>query len=282
MTLADVLNMGEKRLSHAGIEEAALNSWYLFTYCFHIDKGSFFLHREDMAEEKTIQCYERLLEQREKRIPLEYITNETEFMGLPFYVDEGVLIPRQDTECLVEEVMKVSRGKTVLDLCTGSGCIGISLAVLGKCRSVTLADISEKALKVAARNVSLNRVTAEILQSDLFENVSGRFDIIVSNPPYICSEEIEELMPEVRDYEPRLALDGRKDGLSFYRRIVAESSCFLNPEGMLYFEIGWNQGEAVSRLMREAGFSDVIIKKDLAGLDRMVQGCRKPQQSTVC
>lgn len=275
MTLADVLRMGEKRLSHAGIEEAALNSWYLFAHCFHMDRGHFFLHSEDIAEEKTVQYYEHLLGQREKRIPLEYITNETEFMGLPFYVDENVLIPRQDTECLVEEVLKVSQGKEILDLCTGSGCIGISLAVLGKCKSVTLADISAAALAVAKRNADQNRAKIKVLQSDLFEKVSGRFDIIVSNPPYIRTEEIGTLMPEVRDYEPHLALDGREDGLSFYRSIITESGCFLNPEGMLYFEIGCNQGEAVSRLMREAGFSDVIIKKDLAGLDRIVQGCRK-------
>ena len=275
MTLAEVLKQGEERLLHAGIEEAALNSWYLFSHCFQIDKGQFFLHSEDIADEKIVCCYERLLGEREKRIPLEYITNETEFMGLPFYVNENVLIPRQDTECLVEEVMKASQGKDILDLCTGSGCIGISLAVLGKCKSVTLADISVEALAAAKKNAVLNQVDIAIIQSDLFAEVSGCFDIIVSNPPYIPTEEIAGLMPEVRDYEPRLALDGSSGGLLFYRSIIAESGYFLKREGMLYFEIGCNQGEAVSRLMREAGFSDVIIKKDLAGLDRIVQGRRK-------
>lgn len=274
MTLADVLQYGEKRLLEAGIGEARLNAWYLFAHCFQIERSSYFLHKEEPAAAESVKRYEQALERREKHIPLEYITNETEFMGLPFYVDENVLIPRQDTECLVEEVLKISEGKDVLDLCTGSGCIGISLAVLGKCRSVTLSDISAEALAVAEKNAGTNHADVTVLESDLFKNIDRKFDVIVSNPPYIRTEEIGKLMPEVRDYEPRLALDGREDGLLFYRSIIRESSRFLRPGGALCFEIGYNQGEAVREQMLAAGFAQVVIKKDLAGLDRIVQGLK--------
>lgn len=272
MTLAELLRRGEERLTQAGVPEAKLNAWYLFSYCFEMDRSRYFLHSEEEAEEEKRYAYERALSRRERRIPLEHITHETEFMGLPFYVDEHVLIPRQDTECLVEEVLKVSEGKDVLDLCTGTGCIGISLAVLGKCHSVTLADISSEALQAAERNAERNGAEVTIVESNLFADLKGSYDVIVSNPPYIPTEEIGKLMPEVRDHEPHLALDGAEDGLFFYRSIIKESRMFLRKGGTLHFEIGYDQGEAVSRLMREAGFTLVEIKKDLAGLDRIVEG----------
>ncbi|MCH5252683.1 MAG: peptide chain release factor N(5)-glutamine methyltransferase [Lachnospiraceae bacterium] len=272
MTLADVLQMGKRRLSEAGVPEPEWNAWYLFSHCFHINRNRYFLCSEEIAAEENIKTFENLLVEREKRIPLEYIIHETEFMGLPFQVNEHVLIPRQDTECLVEEVLKVSEGKDVLDLCTGSGCIGISLAKLGKCKSVTLSDISGEALAVAEKNARKNDVAVRLVESDLFRDIRGSFDIIVSNPPYIRSKEIDELMPEVREHEPRLALDGSEDGLLFYRSIIKVINSFLKPNGWLFFEIGWNQGEEVSRMMREEGFHAVEVKKDLAGLDRIVQG----------
>ena len=193
-------------------------------------------------------------------------------MGLPFYVDENVLIPRQDTECLVEEVLRVSDGQDVLDLCTGSGCIGVSLSVLGGCHSVTASDISEKALRVAERNARANEAEISLIQSDLFASIEGTFDIVVSNPPYIPVGEMEGLMPEVREHEPELALAAAEDGLLFYNSIIKEIRRFLREGGWLFFEIGSGQGEAVSGRMRQAGFSGVEIKKDLAGLDRIVCG----------
>ena len=272
MTLSEVLQQGEMRLEMAEIEEAKINAWYLFSHCFRIDRSRYFLQKDEEATVELVASYEKLLEQRAKRVPLEYITNETEFMGLPFYVDEHVLIPRQDTECLVEEVLAFCAGKDVLDLCTGSGCIGISLAALGNCKSVTLADISSDALSVAERNAASNHVLVALIQGNLFENIKNDYDIIVSNPPYIPTKVVDELMPEVRDHEPRLALDGAEDGLLFYRSIIIESRSFLRENGRLMFEIGYDQGEAVSQLMKAAGFSQVEIKKDLAGLDRIVEG----------
>ena len=272
MTLRDILIEGEQKLAAAGVPEAKLNAWYLFAHCFGLTKSQFFLHDGEAAEENTCGRYRELLDRRSQRIPLEYLTGETEFMGLPFFVNEHVLIPRQDTECLVEEVLKFSNGAHVLDLCTGSGCIGISLAKFGDCRSVTISDISREALATAQKNAEKNEVKVEIVESDLFQLIQGEFDLIVSNPPYIRSEEIPKLMPEVCDHEPLRALDGSQDGLLFYRSIIQETGEYLNNGGRLFFEIGADQGEAVSRLMKQAGFVDVEVKQDLAGLDRIVCG----------
>lgn len=274
MTFREILAEGERQLAAAEVPEAKLCAWYLFACCFHMERSYFYLHEDKEAPAEAVCAYEAALVKRALRIPLEYITHETEFMGLSFYVDENVLIPRQDTECLVEEVLKVSEGKDILDLCTGSGCIGISLAALGKCRSVTLADISPEALAVAEHNARRHGVEVILRQSDLFSSLAQRYDTIVSNPPYIPSEELSHLMPEVRDYEPHLALDGKEDGLFFYKSIILKSCDFLTEEGWLFFEIGYDQGEAVSCLMQEAGFTEVTIKKDLAGLDRVVSGRR--------
>lgn len=272
MTLQDVLRMGEKELMAADIPEAKLNAWYLFAYYFVMDRSRYFLNQDMPVSGEDKERYQGLLELRKARIPLEYITHQTEFMGLPFYVDEHVLIPRQDTECLVEELLEEAGGHDVLDLCTGSGCIGISLAVLGHCRSLVLADYSEEALKVAERNARDNEVEAVLVHSDLFEDIRGSFDLIVSNPPYIPTGQIPSLMPEVREHEPHMALDGSADGLSFYRRIIEESRGFLRKEGILAFETGYDQGKDVARLMEQAGFLEVRIKQDLAGLDRIVRG----------
>ena len=271
MTLQELLREGETTLDKAGVPEAKINAWYLFSYVTGMTKSAFYLNQTEDAT-KWQERYEEVLGQRMMRRPLEHITHETEFMGLPFYVDEHVLIPRQDTECLVETVLPLVKGRDVLDLCTGSGCIGISLAVLSDCHSVTLADLSEEALTVAERNARMNHVEVTLVQSDLYREIKGVFDIIVSNPPYIPTVEVEKLMPEVRDHEPRMALDGDADGLFFYRCITKESGQYLRCGGWLCFEIGFDQGRAVSTLMREAGYTRVTIKKDLAGLDRIVMG----------
>lgn len=274
MNARELLIYGENVLTQAGVPEAKLNAWYLFSYVTGMTKCDFYTKEtEDIAEEYQNK-YEKLIQERMTRKPLEYITHETEFMGLSFYVDEHVLVPRQDTECLVEEILPLVKGKDILDLCTGSGCIGVSLGCLAPCRTVTLGDLSGEALMVAKRNAEQNHVPVTCIQGDLFEHIEGKFDLIVSNPPYIPSIDVEELMPEVRDYEPRMALDGLEDGLHFYRRIVQESVMYLHPGGWLCFEIGYNQGKEVASFMEEAGFSQIVIKKDLAGLDRIVQGRR--------
>lgn len=272
MTWQEALRQGEEMLTKANVPEAKLNAWYLFSNVLTIEKSDYYLHEDDIMEDEKMTQWNILLQKRISRMPLEYIIGETEFMGLPFYVNEHVLIPRQDTECLVEEVLPLVEGKDVLDLCTGSGCIGISLASLTQCRSMCLADLSAEALEVAKENAKRNHVTVSFIQGNMFENISASFDVIVSNPPYIVRAELDELMPEVREYEPRMALDGDEDGLYFYRNIIAQSVNHLNEGGWLYFEIGCGQGKSVCELMEEAGFDRLTIKRDLAGLDRIVGG----------
>ena len=214
-----------------------------------------------------------VIAKRAQRIPLQHITGEQEFMGLTFRVNEHTLIPRQDTEILVEEAMLyLHDGMRILDMCTGSGCILLSLLKYSnECEGVGV-DISEQALAVARENATRLGLKAGFVQSDLFEQVQGRFDMLVSNPPYIATKEIETLMPEVREHEPMQALDGMEDGLYFYRKIVEKSADYLYNGARLYFEIGYDQGEAVSTLMREKGYQDVKVIKDYAGLDRVVVG----------
>lgn len=271
-TMEQVLHEGEKRLKEAFIEEAKLDAWYLMEYCFHINRVSFLLDKNrNVCEEKESQ-YISLIEKRKCHIPLQHITGEQEFMGYPFYVSEHVLIPRQDTEILVEEVIPYVKNKKVLDMCTGSGCILISLSKESNLKKGVGADISKEALKLAEKNAKRNDSKVSFVCSNLFESINETFDVIVSNPPYIESKEIEHLMPEVRLHEPKIALDGAEDGLYFYRKIIKRAKHYLEPEGKLFFEIGYNQGKSVSGLLEEAGYQNIHIKKDLSGLDRVVYG----------
>ena len=227
---------------------------------------------EDVPKEQK-EAYETVLKKRAEHIPLQHITGEQEFMGLPFLVNADVLIPRQDTEILVEEALKKAKpGMKILDLCTGSGCIIISMLKYRPDLYGTASDLSAAALRVAEKNAKINKVTPVFVQGDLFEPVEGAFDMIISNPPYIPTAEIEKLMPEVRKYEPFLALDGKEDGLAFYKRIIEEGYSYLNPGGYLLFEIGYDQGKEVSVRMEQAGYQGVKVIKDLAGLDRVVRG----------
>lgn len=271
-TMEQVLYEGEKRLKEAFFEEAKLDAWYLMEYCFHINRVSFLLDKNrNVCEEKESQ-YISLIEKRKSHIPLQHITGEQEFMGYPFYVNEHVLIPRQDTEILVEEVIPYVKNKKVLDMCTGSGCILISLSKESNLKKGVGADISKEALKLAEKNAKRNDSKVSFVCSNLFESINETFDVIVSNPPYIESKEIEHLMPEVRLHEPKIALDGAEDGLYFYRKIIKRAKNYLEPEGKLFFEIGYNQGESVCGLLEEAGYQNIHVKKDLSGLDRVVYG----------
>ena len=265
---------GQRRLAAAGVEEAAVDAWLLFSYDKKVDRTWYLLNRTQRASGEEQEAYLKLIARRCERVPLQHITGEQEFMGLPFRVTPDVLIPRQDTEVLVEECLRhLAPGNIFLDLCTGSGCILVSLLHYAKGTFGTGADLSGKALAVAKGNVEANGVEARLVQGDLFEPVTGTFDLIVSNPPYIASAEIETLAPEVREHEPRMALDGTADGLFFYRRIVQESPSYLKEGGWLCMEIGYDQGAAVRQLMDARGFATVSVIKDLAGLDRVVSGC---------
>lgn len=310
MTLFELLTQGTECLERAESPDAGNDAKLLLLEAFGLDMTHFLLNRmqkmpEDQRVSECVEKYREWIARRAKRVPLQQILGSQEFMGMEFFVNEHVLIPRQDTETLVELVLerecrnerqneqpdehecenhgKIQRNiqhkKRVLDLCAGSGCIGISLAVLGGFEYVAEADLSEEALKVTRKNVERlvqgAGTSVECFHGDLFSAIpdgAEPFDILVSNPPYIPTKVIEGLEPEVRDHEPMMALDGTEDGLLFYRRIAKEAGRVLAPGASVYLEIGYDQGEAVSELLREQGFTEIEVHKDLAGNDRVVCG----------
>ena len=272
MTVEELVTKGIEELESVNVPESQLNAMYLLEYVTHIGRMEYLLDKQRQVSPAEEEAYFSAIATRKKRIPLQHITGEQEFMGYTFLVNEHVLIPRQDTEILVEEAAKLGKGGRILDMCTGSGCIILSLEQLCRPTYAMGVDVSLEALEVARENGRRMDSKVEWLHSDLFSEVTGTFDLIVSNPPYIEREGIPKLMEEVRCHEPNLALDGGEDGLDFYRNIIADSGAYLKPQGYLCFEIGYNQGEAVSGLMKEAGFSNCQVIKDLAGLDRVVTG----------
>lgn len=276
-TLRNLYQSGTEKLEKAGIREAKLDAWYLLEYKTGISRAVFFVDPDREVEEEKAESYQKDICTRARRIPLQHITGEQEFMGLNFKVNENVLVPRQDTEILVEEALKRIRpDMQILDMCTGSGCILESILKFGEKKQMHLkgtgCDISEEALKVARENNSRLGTDARFIKSDLFESVTGKYDMIVSNPPYIRTEEISRLDEEVKLHDPWIALDGKEDGLYFYRLIVKDSIRYLNKGGYILFEIGFDQGKDVSELLKNEGYEEIEIKKDLAGLDRVVMG----------
>ncbi len=273
MTYREAVEFGTKCLTDAGVPDAALDAWYLLQMVCRIERSYYYVHGEEDITQDAQKEYEIAVQKRAEHIPLQYIIGEQEFMGLRFKVNSNVLIPRQDTETLVEQVLKIVKpGMKVLDLCTGSGCVLISVLKNAPELTGMGSDISKTALLVAKENAKLHEVDAEWVRSDLFDNITETFDVIMANPPYIPTGEILSLMPEVRDFEPENALDGGVDGLDFYRKIAGQVKDYLNPGGYVYMEIGYDQGEAVSELMRNAGFTEVEVIKDLARNDRVVKG----------
>ena len=243
-----------------------------------IDRTQLLINGKKTAGKNDINAVNEMLVRRKNGEPLQYILGECEFMSLPFYVESGVLIPRADTETLVEEIIKAAKPQMkILDICSGSGCIGISLAHYIKDATVTMLDISDKAMTVSDKNIALNGVQDRVTVKKcdiLNETPQGEYDVIVSNPPYIETAVIDKLQTEVKDYEPRLALDGGGDGLVFYRRITDTAAQMLSENGILAFEIGFDQGKSVSELMKK-NFEDIKVTKDLAGNDRVVIGRKR-------
>ena len=273
MQYRELYRMGKDRLMEAKIPEAELDARLLLEEVCGTDRNDLLVHGDREIAPEQSERYLDFIHRRQKHEPLQQITGYQEFMGLRFKVTPDVLIPRQDTEILVEEVMRyLHDGMHILDMCTGSGCILLSLLKYSNDCEGTGCDISEPALKVAEGNAKELSLNASFVQSNLFENISGKYEFIVSNPPYIPTGVIPTLMEEVRDHEPVSALDGREDGLYFYREIVEKAGEYLYPGGMLFFEIGYDQAEKVSSLMRKAGYQEVTVCKDLAGLDRVVYG----------
>ena len=289
MNLKSNLERAAGELMAAGVPEPDLDAWYLLEYVTGVSRAAYFADPDRELTEAQQEAFDACVKKRVGRIPLQHITGTQEFMGLSFRVNEHVLIPRQDTEILVEEALKLLKGGAasadgrtdqaveLLDLCTGSGCILLSvLYYAGQNAHMNLSgtgsDLSEPALETARDNAERLGIRARFVHSDLFENLPGRYAMILSNPPYIRSGDLEELQPEVRLYDPGMALDGDADGLAFYRRITAESGRHLEQNGILMFEIGCDQAAEVTELMRVHGFTDITVKKDLAGLDRVVYG----------
>lgn len=316
MTLRELYRQGEEGLKKYGVAEAGLDARLLLCEAFDRSTSEYLMDCDRELSElmeqtelsERIDCYERYLNLRAARRPMQQILGEAQFMGLCFEVNENVLIPRQDTETLVEEVLADVPQKDIrlLDMCTGSGCIAVSLFVLGGYEEVVAADISQEALYVAQKNAARLSEEMEALrapsnsaagffgfraaepsyepklrfvQTDLFRDMGpameelgyDRFDVITANPPYIRTADLEALEPEVRDFEPRMALDGSEDGLLFYRRLAKEVPPFLNEGGRLYLEIGADEAAAVTALLEEAGFADIQVVKDLPGKDRVVK-----------
>lgn len=273
--LREVYTEGKNRLQKAGVQSYEFDARQLLFFVFSIDANQYLLNQSmplSEEEEKKVNSYFEAIQKRSEKIPLQYITGEQNFCGLDFYVNENVLIPRLDTEVLVEKILEYEEpGQRLMDMCTGSGCIAITLQKLGGFQ-VMAVDISEKALTLARKNAQRNQAQVTFFQSNMFEQLSNtsKVDVIVSNPPYIESKVVDELDDEVKKYEPRLALDGMEDGLHFYRILAREGKRFLNEGGRLYVEIGFDQAEAVKEIFGAQGFLDIQVYKDLAGLDRVV------------
>ncbi len=274
-TYIQLLEEGKKILEVAGIVEAELDAWYLLSDTFSIDRTQFLMERNrpKELEPALLEQYRKRLKKRAMRIPLQHILGVQEFMGIEFIVNNKVLIPRQDTEVLVEEVLKEKTG-TVLDLCTGSGCIAISLAKLGSFQQVDAADISVDALDIAKKNAERAEVQVQFYQGNLFETITKKYDIIVSNPPYISKEMIETLEPEVKKYEPYQALYGPNNGLYFYEKISESAVNFLNSNGKIFYEIGYDQAEAVCDILEKYKYKEITVIPDLSGKNRVVKARR--------
>ncbi|SEQ47882.1 peptide chain release factor N(5)-glutamine methyltransferase [Butyrivibrio sp. TB] len=277
MIYSDIYKNASIRLKEAGVPEYQLDARLLLEYVCGTDYNTLLVHGDRDVSPEEEKKYNELIEKRASRVPLAYIVGYQEFMGLTFDVNENVLVPNQDTETLAEEALReVSDGMRFMDLCTGSGCVALSILNYTNDTSCVMTDISDKAIEVATGNRDRLGFSdrAEIVKTDLFpQDDDKKFDMIVSNPPYIRTDVIATLPPEVGKGEPYIALDGGQDGLIFYRRIIENAPKWLYTSGWLMMEIGYDQGDAVAGLMKDGGFHEVEVIKDLGGNDRVVRGC---------
>ncbi len=303
LQVKEIIKIAEKQMADAGVRDAQIDAKELFCYMMDYDKVGLMMHWQDMLQDNQCEAYFDLVAERASRIPLQHITGTQEFMGHTFKVSGDVLIPRQDTETMVEDAIELLGKGTlrnadynsdvrmkdnpdILDLCCGSGAIGISLAKAFPKASVVCSDISKEALALATENAKSNSAkNVKFVESDMLSAAyfngklkSKKFDLIISNPPYIQSSVIDTLEPEVKDHEPRMALDGGEDGLDFYRQIASDAAAHLKKNGILMMEIGYDQRDAVKALLAETGaYEKIIGLTDLAGLDRIVVARKKPE-----
>lgn len=272
-TYKELLDFAIEKFDEAGIIKADIEARYILLATFDIKLVDFILDKNKrVSDEQKIKKFYEYIRERLVGKPFQYIINRQNFCGFNFYVDEAVLIPRFDTECLVEEVVldnKNNNNLDILDLCTGSGAIAVSLGKLGGYNNISASDISLRALEIARKNAENNDVDIDFILSDMFENIEKKYDILVCNPPYIRTNDIEELDIGVKDYEPKLALDGKEDGLYFYRIIADEARKYLNKNAKIYLEIGYDQASDIKKIFE--GYRSVEIKKDLDDKDRIVK-----------
>ena len=272
MTIKELYEYG---LSNLAPDEKNTETVFLLEEALGTDRKYLFSSNETEVCEEQIQKFFEYIERRKNGEPVQYIVNKAYFYKFEFFVQKGVLIPRFDTENLVEKVLQyVKKGDRVLDVCTGSGCILLSVMAETEGIEGTGSDIEDIALKTAEINSERMGIKANFVKSNLFENITGEFDVIISNPPYIEREVIASLESQVREYEPFVALDGGEDGLDFYRRISKDALKHLKKGGRLFFEIGYNQGESVPRILEKDGYTDIRVSKDLCGNDRVVSAIR--------
>lgn len=282
LKVQQLLSKGYEILKQNNIENYMLDCQLILGKVLKFDRMSIIINRDFEVSKEKAEEYLLLVEKRKNKMPLKYITEEAEFMGINFFIKEGVLIPRPDTEILVEEAIKEIKDRNlsrVCDVCCGSGAIGLSIAKLVDFATVQCCDISEVAEEVTRKNIQKLEIAERVkfIRSDLLSFAANRklqYDAIVSNPPYIRTDVIPTLMEDVKDYEPYIALWGGEDGLDFYRRITLESLKILRRGGVLAYEIGYDQSEEVESLLRENGYSNVRTTKDLAGNDRVVIGIK--------
>ena len=276
MKIKELINNGIQKLRKNNIDNCNMIAQLLLVKLLNLSKIEIIKKYEEQINQELVDEYEIMINKIIEGKPLQYITNEQYFYANKFYVDENVLIPQPDTEILIEEIMNVIKSFkdkeniTILDMCTGSGCIGITLAKNIKNSKVTLADISKEALEIAKKNAKENNIKVEFIESNMFENIKEKYDIIVSNPPYIETKIIKTLSKEVQN-EPMLALDGGQDGLKFYKILALEAYKHLNKNGFLCMEIGYNQKQAVTKILEETKkYKNIYSKKDLSGNDRII------------
>lgn len=272
MVVEDALEYAVRSLRAAQIEDAKTDAFLLLEKASGINRSMYVLYKDKEITQEQFDSYKKLIERRAAHEPCQYITGTCEFMGLPFMVNENVLIPRQDTEVMVEQALRLTPGNAdVLDMCTGSGCIAISMQRHRPDIKPVAVDISEAALKLAMENAGKHRCRISFKRSDLFNDLDRdtKFDVIISNPPYVSDQEYDGLMPEIKDHEPELALKAGPDGLDVYKRLIKDAKSFLKPDGVLLLEIGSGQAAAVASLLKESGFEDIEVIKDYAGLDRV-------------
>lgn len=277
MNIVEMKKWGIQVLRENQIEDAAIQVKRLLAYVLEMDTKDLIKEETKIVMPKQEQIFKNYIQQIVEGKPIQYITHVQEFMKLSFYVDEQVLIPQPDTECLVEEVIKFGRKydkPKILDMCTGSGCIGISLATYLPDSRIWMSDISKEALEIARKNVKSNQLEKQVtcVQSDMFKQIPPKkmWDILVSNPPYINKQELKELPASVKQ-EPEIALDGGKDGLDFYRIILKQAPNYVKKEGYICLEIGYEQKIAVEKIAKEAGFyQEIICLQDLGKRDRVI------------